>query len=399
MIRFRNTTALIFLMATIGLPTSAFTLEKVDASQLALMLGEDTRIEFFRHMERIFPIETIEKGGKPFRFIEFPQPLDVTFEFRGQKQTLDQFLDKTTTTNFLVIKDDRIVFEKYFRGNDKKSLATSMSVAKSFTSALVGIAIGEGHIKSVNDDVTQYVPELKESGYAGVTIKDLLQMSSGIKFSEIYDDGTSDIIQMVMHVGGGGSIVDYASKLTSEREPGKSFNYASIDTNILGMAIKRTTGKNPAEYLQEKIWSKLGMESDATWCTDDDGNVLTFAYLNVTARDYAKFGRLYLNGGKWRGEQIVPEKWVMESRKPDKEYLMLKDHYVPGWDIGYQNKWWIPHGDDGEFTGLGVWGQYLYVNPAQNLIIIKNSVDPQFDIRDQETIAAFRAIGDYLAAD
>jgi hypothetical protein len=393
-----NLTPIIVVLLTI-ITNNAAALDKIDPAKLAVMVAEDTRIELFRHMERVFPVETIERDGRPFKFIEFPQPLDISFEFRGKTQTLDEFLEKTITTNFLVIKEDQIVFEKYFRGNDRNSLATSMSVAKSFTSALIGIAIEEGHIKSVNDDVTDYVPELNDSGYNGVTIKNLLQMSSGIKYSEIYDDGTSDIIQMIGQLGAGASIVDYASKLENERKPGGSFQYASIDTNILGMAIKRATGMNPAQYLEEKIWKKIGMESDATWCTDNHGNVLTFAYLNITARDYAKFGRLYLNGGDFRGQQIVPKKWVMDSRHPDQEYLKLDKQYGPLWDIGYQHKWWIPPGNDGEFTGIGVWGQYLYVNPAKKLIIVKNSVDPDFDSRDMETVAAFRAIGDYLSSD
>lgn len=372
--------------------------DKIDTAGAMTLIDESKRIENFRHIDRIYPVEVIEKAEKPFKFQKDPTDLDISFTFRGQSQTLSDFLDKTITTNFLVVKDDAIVYERYFRGNDANSLATSMSVAKSFTSALVGIAIEEGHIKSVDDDVTIYVPELKDSGYKGVTIKDLLQMSSGIDFSEVYDDNTSDIIVMIGRLGGGESIVDYAAELGPDKKPGTEFNYASIDTNILGMAIKRATGKNPAEYLEEKIWKKIGTESNATWATDNHGNVLTFAYLNVTARDYAKFGRLYLNNGSWNGEQIVPKEWVLQSRKPDKEYLWLKDHYVRGWDIGYNYKWWLPHGDDGEYTGLGVWGQYVYVNPAQNLIIIKNSVDPRFDERDQETIAAFRAIGRYLDA-
>ena len=375
----------------------AASLDKIDPANMNLMLGEDTRIEFFRHMERIYPVETIKRDGRPDMFVRFPQRLNVSFEFRGETQTLEEFLDKTVTTNFLVIVDNQLIYEKYFRGNDQNSLATSMSVAKSFTSALIGIAIKEGHIKSVDDDVTDYVPELKDSGYKGVTIKHLLQMSSGIEFSEIYDDGASDIIQMIMQLSAGTSIVDYASKLKSEKEPGTSFNYASIDTNILGMVIKRATGMNPAKYLEEKIWKKIGMESDATWATDNHGNVLTFAYLNVTARDYAKFGRLYLDRGLYKGKQIIPKKWVMDSRQPDQEYLKLKDKYGPYWDIGYQHKWWIPAGDDGEFTGIGVWGQYLYVNPAKKLIIVKNSVDPDFGERDMETIAAFRAIGEYVS--
>ena len=138
------------------------------------------------------------------------------------------------------------------------------------------------------------------------------------------------------------------------------------------------------------------MESDATWATDNHGNVLAFAWLNVTARDFAKFGRLYLNEGRWGNEQFVPAAWVKESVVPGAAYLKLTDHYVPGWDIGYQYQWWVPAGDEGEFLAIGVWGQYIYVNPARNLVIVKTSVDPDFDLRDMETVAMFRAIGQAL---
>ncbi|MEK7794773.1 MAG: serine hydrolase [Candidatus Hydrogenedentota bacterium] len=372
-------------------------LERIAAERVLTMLDEATRIENFRHIDQIFPVETIHRSGTPFMFKEQPVELDsVSFEWRGEKETIDSFLDKTVTTAFLVVKGDAIVFERYYRGNDKDSQATSMSVAKSYTSALVGIALAEGKIKSVDDPVTKYVPELNGSGYEGVPIKHLLQMSSGIDFSEVYEDQSSDIIVMVGQIAAGMSVNDYAKALKSQRKSGEAFNYASIDTNILGMLIQNATGKNVAEYLEEKIWSKLGMESDATWGMDNHGNVLNFAWLNVTARDYAKFGRLYLNKGNWNGAQIVPAEWVAGSAKPDKEYLKLKDLYEPRWDIGYQHQWWVPAGDEGEFTGIGVWGQYVYVNSARDLIIVKNSVDPGFGTRDMETVAAFRAIGEKL---
>jgi CubicO group peptidase (beta-lactamase class C family) len=272
-----------------------------------------------------------------------------------------------------------------------------MSVAKSFTSALVGLCVADGLIKSIDDPITKYVDFLKGSGYDGVPIRHILQMSSGIKFSEKYDQRESDIFQMIGGVAMGKSIKDYAKSLTSEKPSGKSFNYASIDTNILGFLIEAVTHKSPAALLEERIWGPLGMESDAYWNQDNHGTILAFMGLNVTARDYAKFGRLYLNGGQWNGKQILPAKWVADSVKPEKEYLKLKDLYQKGWDIGYGYQWWVPAGNDGEFTAIGVWGQYIYVNPKQKLIIVKNSVDPGFDTRDMETVAAFRAIGKYLS--
>jgi CubicO group peptidase (beta-lactamase class C family) len=384
-------------VVTLGLPASAQGLKTVDAEQIAAFPWEgEVRIENFRSWDEIFPAAVVHRSGEAFHFKEKAADLHVEFEYAGKKKTLDRFLDETTTTNFLVVKDDTIVYEKYFRGNTKDSKATSMSVSKSFTSALVGLCVADGVIQNVDDPITKYVDFLKGSGYDGVPIKHILQMSSGIKFSEKYDDPTSDIMQMVGAVAGGKSIKDYAKELTSAKPSGQSFNYASIDTGILGFLIEAVTHKSPAQLLEERLWGPMGMESDACWNTDNAGNVLTFMGLNVTARDYAKFGRLYLNKGNWNGKQLISAQWVAESVKPDKEYLTLKDFYSPGWDIGYQYQWWVPAGNEGEFTAIGVWGQYVYVNPAQKLIIVKNSVDPGFDPRDPETIAAFRAIGKYL---
>ncbi len=369
----------------------------VDIIQMGAMLGmldEENRIDAFRNMDKIFPVKTVKRSGEPFQFKEAPQELgSVAYEWQGTESTIDAFLEKTVTTGLVVVKNDTIVFERYAHGNTKDSKATSMSVSKSFTSALVGIALEDGLIKSIDDPIDRYVPALKDSGYAGVSIKHLLQMSSGVDFSEVYDDQTSDIILMMGQLGGGKSIVEYAAALKSKDTPGSKFNYASIDTNVLGLLLEQVTGMSPADYLEQKIWSKIGMESDATWATDNHGNVLAFAWLNVTARDFAKFGRLYLNEGRWGNEQIVPDAWVKESVIPGAAYLKLTDHYVPGWDIGYQYQWWVPAGDEGEFTAIGVWGQYIYVNPARNLVIVKTSVDPDFDLRDMETVAMFRAIG------
>ena len=374
---------------------SADTLEAIDGINLVNMMSK--RVESFRNIGSIFPVQTIEREGSVFAFKESPEDIGaLPVKWKGETGTLEGFLDETTTTNFLVIKDDTIVYERYFRGNTKDSLATSWSVAKSFTSALVGIALEEGYIESVDDPITRYLPELEQSGYNGVPIKHILQMSSGIDFSEVYDDPNSDIKAMLVWLARGGSIADYAASLDSQRKSGEAFNYASIDTNVLGMLIEETTGKSPANYLEEKIWHQLGMESGATWATDNHGNTLSFGYLNVTARDFAKFGRLYLNEGNWNGRQIVPAQWVEESVRPDQDYLkqVATDG---GSSIGYQYQWWAPPGTQGEFTAIGVWGQYIYVNPTHNIIIVKNSADPLFTQRTLETVDVFRAISRHLA--
>ncbi len=388
--------SLVNLAALLALPAAAQERAVIDAVRLSTALEEGNRIEAFRSWEKIFPVAIVHREGARFQFSERPVDLQAEFTYNGEPHELHAWLDETITTGFLVVHNDSIVFEKYFRGNTKDSKATSMSVAKSFTSALVGIAIGDGLIASVYDPITKYVDFLRGTGYDGVPIKHILQMSSGIGFTEEYEDQTSDIMVMVGSVSQGMPIRDYAAGLESAGRSGKVFNYASIDTNILGFLIEAVTGKSPAQYLEERIWGPLGMESNAYWNLDNTGEVLTFMGLNATARDYAKFGRLYLNRGYWNGQQLVPPFWVDESLYPDKCYLRLKNHYWKGWDIGYGYQWWIPKGDDGEFMAIGVWGQYIYVNPVKNLIIVKTSVDPGFDTRDLESLAAFRAVGNAL---
>jgi CubicO group peptidase (beta-lactamase class C family) len=269
-------------------------------------------------------------------------------------------------------------------------------MAKSFVSALVGIAIDEGRIAGADRPVTEYVPALKGSGYDGVPIKDILQMSSGVHFNEDYASWASDIsIMFAKSFVLGSPINAYAQGLRSERRSGEAFNYISVDTQVLGMLLVRATGKPLATYLEEKIWGPLGMESDAEWVTDragKDGMEYAFCCLNATLRDYAKFGRLYLRRGDWQGRRIVSERWARESVVPDKPYLVHSGAYFPNWTIGYQYQWWVPEGAEGEFMAIGVWGQYIYVNPARNVIIVKTAADPDFDYRDMENLAAFRAI-------
>ncbi len=392
----RQQLILLTVIAAVGSPSGDFARAdertKIDAAGLRKFLAAEDRVENFRHAERVFPVKRVRRGTRVFQFRESPRLRDAPYRFAGRQQNIFQFLKQTSTTGLLVVKDDEIVFERYDLGNTKNSRNTSMSVVKSFVSALVGIAIDEGHIQSVNAPVTRYLPELKGTAYDGVSIKHVLQMSSGVRFTEEYDDPDCDFYQLFCDLGRGEKLNQYLSRLKRKRPAGEAFYYASIDTQVLAAVVEKSTGRSISEYLEEKIWRPLGMESDATWCTDNYGNQIGFVLLNATLRDYAKFGRLYLNGGSWQGRQIVSKRWVEESTRPGRDDLRLKDFYGPGWDIGYQYQWWVPAGTDGEFTAIGIWGQYLYANPRHHVVIVKTSVDPGFDERDRETIAVFRAI-------
>jgi CubicO group peptidase (beta-lactamase class C family) len=373
-------------------------------SQAYAFFDEDKRIENFRHPEKVFPVRRIQRSGPAFKFPEELRELNASYKFKGETKNVDGFLERTVTTSFLVIKDDKIVSERYFLGATKDTAHTSMSVAKSFVSALVGIAIDEGLVEGVDRPISDYVPKLKGSGYDGVAIKHVLQMSSGVKFDEEYDNLFSDINTLFVEVFGFGKpIDDYMADLETEFPPGQTSYYRSCDTQALGMLISAVTGKTVSEYLEEKIWSKLGMEYDASWCTDPNGIELAFGFLNATPRDFAKFGVLYLHNGNWNGEQIVSEAWVRESVVPDNPNLQPGPKGEEFWtfgNLGYQYQWWIPDNPDGDYMALGVWGQYIYVYPKENLVVVKTSIDPDFEANnyehDDETVAICRSIAAHL---
>ena len=203
-------------------------------------------------------------------------------------------------------KDDKVVFEQYWRGNTAETPWTAWSVSKSFTSALVGVAVHDGAIASIEDPITKYLPELKGSAYDGVRIKDALQMSSGASWNEDYSNSDSDVNRFGRTFALGGSLDAFVGTLTREHAPGSFNRYNSMDAQVLGMILRRTTGKTEAAYLEEKLWSPLGMESDAYWVTDDKGVEFAAGGLSATLRDFAKLGRLYLDDGRWNGAQIVP---------------------------------------------------------------------------------------------
>ncbi|MFM6321437.1 MAG: serine hydrolase domain-containing protein [Microcystis panniformis] len=351
------------------------------------------RARNFREMRKIFPSQPIKASNSPYFFKEDLHNLDVTYEFRGHKNKMSEFLEKTETTGILVIKDEKIFYEKYFQGNSNLDKNTSWSVAKSFTSALVGIAISEGYITSVDDKITKYLPELINSGYQNVSIKQVLQMSSGVKFSEDYDNDSSDISkllpQLFLYMQ---PIKKVVLNFPSEYTPGTRFHYISLDTQILGLLIERATGQKFASYFETKLWQPLGAESDAFWLTDNHHTELTFCCLNATLRDYAKFGLLYLNQGYFNGRQIVPESWIKESIVPDSPHLQAGATSEEYGKWGYQYQWWIPTDSNGDYSAVGVWGQYIYVAPKEKVVIVKTSSGLTKPQDDDEAVALFRAI-------
>ena len=267
-----------------------------------------------------------------------------------------------------------------------------MSVAKSFISALIGIAIDQGYIKSIDDSVTEYVPQLKNSAYNNVRIKDILQMSSGAAWNEDYSDPNSDINRSAMILATGGSLDEFTSSLKNELMPGTFNRYNSTDTQVLGMLIRESTGSSVTEYMQEMLWSPLGAENNAYWLLDSENMELVYAGLNATARDYAKLGELYRLEGNINGKQIVPSSWISASINPDAPHLMPGDNPLSDFPLGYGYQWWIPD-NSGDFSAIGVYNQFIYVSPKNNMVIVKLSANRVYGINDEvSTQSEFEAI-------
>lgn len=358
--------------------------------------------ETFNRLADIFPHHKIRASSSPRSFprgetIELPE----TYPFDGQARNTETFLEETDTAALMVIADGKIVYEDYWLTGGPDVHWMSMSVGKSFVSALIGIALDEGFIESVTDPITDYVPELAGSAYDGVRMKDILQMSSGARWDEDYSDPDSDIMRFIYAFGTGASLNEFAATLERERAPGTYNYYNSTDTQTLGMLLVEATGQSLSGYAEQKLWEPLGMQDDAYWITDDAGMEMAAGGLQVTARDYAKLGQLYLQNGSWNGKQIVPAQWVHDSVTPDAPHVM--PGVDPEYPIGYGYQWWVLEGDEGEFSAIGVYNQFIYVNPTKRLVIVKLSANSGYGLTDDdsswrelESFEWFRAIGDSL---
>lgn len=360
------------------------------------LFAEGKRIENFRAMDTVFPYRTIPHDGPVWTFDRDLRPLPATYRFDGEDHDLAAFLERTVTTGLLVVDDGAIVYETYRLGADETSKLTSWSVAKSVVSALVGIAVEEGHIADIKDPVGRYVTNLQGTAYGAVSIEDVLTMSSGVGFDENYDDPFSDVNMLFIQFAMGTSPTDTLAELEDARAPGTYNNYISSDTIALGLVLEAATGMPLEEYAASRLWVPMGAEADAFWNTGRAGSALPMCCLNAVLRDYARFGRLYLEGGARDGEQIIPADWVVASVNPTGAHLQPGDNPASSWTFGYGYQWWIPENPRGDVLAIGIWGQYIYVDPARSTVIVKTSADPLFDDNDHETVAAFRAIADAM---
>jgi CubicO group peptidase (beta-lactamase class C family) len=359
-----------------GTPSDA----KGDDGGMTAMFSGD-RFENFRNMDRFVPTSVMPPSPTPWDLGENQDTLRYSGRFLDKDVSLEEFLALSDTSAFLVIKDGVVIYEKYAHGDRVDSLHTSFSVAKSFTSALIGIALGEGRIESLGDPIRKYLPELTSKTFDGVTIRHVLQMSSGVRFNEKYTDQDADINRMVGMVPPM-SYLEYINTLDREHAPGTFNHYASINTQLLGILLIRVTGEPLTEYMTRMLWHPLGMQHRGLWTLDSDGNELAMGGLAASARDYAKLGLLYLNDGKRGTREVLPPGWAKESVTPNEPHLMPGENPASSNTAGYMYQWWTPRKWDGDFLARGIWGQNIYVHPGHRVVIVKLAADQKnFDSR------------------
>jgi len=300
-----------------------------------------------------------------FQFYKNNKNISLEYSLPGylsnnKYKTIEKLIDKTGTLSFLIIRNDTIIYEKYYSDKTQEQIFPSFSVSKSYISSLIGIAIDEGYIKSVNQTISDYLTEFKDKNIGQITIENLLNMKTGLSFNENYSNPFGDIAKYYY----GKNLKKFIKHLKVKEVQGKKYEYVSVSTIILSLILEKATGVKTDEYLQNKLWKPLGMEYDASWSVDSKKHnvVKAFCCLNARTIDYAKLGRLYLNKGKWNGKQIISEQWINKSIEYSKDSTS-SFYYNYQWRVGYK----------GDFFAKGALGQFIYVYPAKNIIIVRNA--------------------------
>lgn len=328
------------------------------------LFSEEKITHNFTHMDALFLTQPMSRGAGPVS--PLPEGPEMTLP-----NGVEAWAEERHLTSMLVMRGGHIRYERYYSGTADDH-RISWSVAKSFLSALTGILLAEGAITSLDDPVTNYAPTLKGTAYDGASVRNVLQMASGVEFDEDYLKFSSDINKMGRTLALGSSMDGFAASLDKRiSPPGEAMRYVSIDTHILGMVIRGATGRTVPELMQEKIISKLGFQADPYYVTDGYGVAFVLGGLNLTTRDYARFGQMILQDGTWQGQQVVPADWIAQSTRPSSPTPEGKMHYGLHW-------WMAKNPRPGEFLARGIYGQYIYFDTSRDVMIVVTAADRKF---------------------
>ncbi len=355
------------------------------------MLDNSVSSLAFRSMDQLFTTRTVARGGSVWRLPRRDQALDFAYTWQDRTVRAEEFLERTYTNALLVLKDGRIVSEIYRNGSDERSRFMGWSMTKSITSVLVGCALADGSISSLDAPIASYLPELAGGGYAGVTIRQVMQMRSGVDYEERYDfanPGRAATNHINSLVKNSTRFADAARTLPRVHAPGAHFQYKTIDTAVLGWLIERVTRGSVAAYTARCLWEPLGAEADGFYIMDGasgTGREFSGAGFNAVLRDWGRFGQMMLDGGMAQGRRVVSTAWVRDSTLPTGGAEDTRRG-------GYGLQWWTIGGSDA-YAAIGLQGQYVYIDPATRTVVVKLSYFPPGDntAEDAETLAFLRA--------
>ena len=372
------------------------------AETIRLATSRD-RVDSFRNMEATYPYRRIEGADTIYAFPDGPALTNTAYAWDGERRTLDDYAEDWTITGLMVVANGKKALERYFRGETADSRHTSWSVAKSVTATLIGRALMEGRIDSLDDPVEKYAAEYEDTDYGRTSLRHLLMMSSGIDFEEEYERADGDARRLFLDTFLFNRDIDESlGVLTHNREPGRDHDYISPNSAVLAAVVRGVNGGRPlAEVAQEQLFEPLGMRS-GTWLLDRrGGKELGYCCLQVTLEDYAKLGQLYLQGGVVGTQRIVPKDWPTFVSTPPQESHLPADSLdeAPGEMRGYGHHFWLPAArrpteEGGEYFMAGYNGQIVWIDPGNDVVIAMTSADPDFAQKKPEWIAMFRALAD-----
>jgi len=396
-----TTLTVLLLFATVVVSPGLFAADTDAEKARRDFVKPDNRAEKFRQPDAYFPHRVAIPGSNVLQLprSELADEFEVTYELEGNTYTIDDFNERTRTNALLILKDGKIVKETYRNGATPESRFISFSTGKSFTSTLVGMAIEDGYIDGVNDQLTRYLPALKGSAYDGVTIRDALQMSSGVEWNEESYDFSD--LSKPLNRGWEYSVIQHqyrfvegANELPRAHAPGEKYNYNTLETCILGWLVETATKQRMTRYFEERLWQPAGMEFKASWIIDGPesiGREMAGGMLAASLRDYGRYGLMMSNGGRLNGKQHVSEEWVQAATTADREAVDYGNLYED-YPLGYGYQWWLL--PNGHFEAQGVYGQLVYVAPEEDVVIVKLSYWPDawVDSMEYESYTFFNAV-------
>lgn len=340
------------------------------------------QLDNFANFKNLVPVSRMAPSSTPRVWPQGEQiALPETYRFNGEDLSVEGLLRDTSTSALIVLRDGKVRYEGYWHTGGPDVQWISMSVAKSFVSAMVGMLVDDGAIGDIDEPISDYVRVEPGSAYDGVSIRNTLLMSSGARWNEDYSSQESDVRGLNQAMRGiGGDLDEFIARMSPEHAPGSLCRYNSGETQVLGALIRSASGKSVSEFMHERLMEPLGFERDGYWWVDTSGVEAAFGGLNLTARDFARLGELYRLGGVWDGSRLLSEEWVRDSTTVTAPQCAPERLALPGqeaaWGYGYQ--WWLPVNDHGAYTAIGVYNQFVFVDPVTNTTIVKLSANERY---------------------